>query len=67
MIEFRDAGGDKGAHVRRAGVPQSGIRLYNSWDERDYLPLGLTPSMARDLAEDLLAFADSAETEEEEG
>lgn len=73
MIEFTDAYGDKVRtfiNVGRSAALEGtlAIECISSWNEDDYEPLALTRDMARALATDLLAFADSTpETMENEG
>ncbi len=69
MIRFKDAGGDT---VRTFLHDPEGalagtlaVECVYANSEKEPAPLALTPKMARALAADLIAFADSQETENE--
>lgn len=67
MIEFTDAGGDKVRTFVGTDAPYDGCLLIEcvSGVYEDLAVPALLPSMARALAADLIAWADSVDVQEE--
>lgn len=66
-MQFIDAGGDFATTyiAETTEGNRYSVECVASTDEGEYVSLMLDPAMARALAADLIAFADSAEKEEE--